>query len=34
MVKGGGRVKGGNRDVCWLRVEEGGMGMINIDSLI
>ena len=29
MVKGGGRVKGGNRDV-----EEGGMGMININSLI
>jgi hypothetical protein len=30
----GGRVKGGKRDVCCLRVEEGGMGMINIDSLI
>ena len=27
-------VKGGKRDVYWLRVEEGGMGMINIDSLI
>ena len=27
-------VKGGGRDVCCLRVEEGGMGMINIDSLI
>ena len=34
MVKGGGRVKGWKRDVCCLRVEEGGMGMINIDSLI
>jgi hypothetical protein len=34
MVKGGGRVKGGKRDVCCLRVEEGSMGMINIDSLI
>jgi hypothetical protein len=34
MVKGWGRVKGGKRDVCCLRVEEGGMGMINIDSLI
>ena len=33
MVKGGGRVKGRKRDVCCLRVEEGGMGMINIDSL-
>jgi hypothetical protein len=27
-------VKGGKRDVCCLRVEEGGMGMISIDSLI
>ena len=34
MVKGGGRVKGGKRHVCCLRVEEGSMGMINIDSLI
>jgi hypothetical protein len=34
MVKGGGRVKGGKRDVCCLRVKEGSMGMINIDSLI
>ena len=29
-----GRVKSGKRYVCCLRVEEGGMGMINIDSLI
>ena len=34
MVKGRGRVKSRKRDVCCLRVEEGGMGMINIDSLI
>ena len=34
MVKDEGRVKSGKRDVCCLRVEEGGMGMINIDSLI
>jgi hypothetical protein len=27
-------VKGGKRYVCCLQVEEGGMGMINIDSLI
>jgi hypothetical protein len=27
-------VKDGKRDVYWLRVEEGGMGMINVDSLI
>ena len=27
-------VKGGKRDVYCLRVEEGGMDMINIDSLI
>ena len=26
--------KGGKRYVCCLQVEEGGMGMINIDSLI
>ena len=34
MVKGGLRDKGGKRDVFCLRVGEGGMGMINIDSLI
>ena len=27
-------VKGRKRDVCCLRVEEEGMGMVNIDSLI
>ena len=34
IVKGGGMVNGGKRDVCCLGVQEGGMGMINIDSLI
>ena len=34
MVKGRGRVKSRKRDVCCLRIEEEGMGMINIDSLI
>ena len=29
-----GKVNQIKRDVCCLRVEEGGMGMINIDSLI
>ena len=29
-----GKVNKIKRDVCYLRVEEGGMGMINIDSLI
>jgi hypothetical protein len=32
-LKGKGMVKGMKRDVCCLWVEEGGMGMINIDSL-
>ena len=29
-----GKVNQIKRDVCCLRIEEGGMGMINIDSLI
>jgi hypothetical protein len=29
-----GKVNQIKRNVCCLRVEEGGMGMINIDSLI
>ena len=29
-----GKVNQIKRDVCCLQVEEGGMGMINIDSLI